>query len=85
MASMIVRESADTAEAVKDFSTATIELVGRGCKLAEYQPIEKVPSFEISGDLIAFASPDSTYAVTKKLLDGAKKSILIGIYDFTAE
>ena len=28
--------------------------------------------------------PDSTYAVTKKLFDAAKKSILIGIYDFSA-
>ena len=34
---------------------------------------------------MAYASPDSTYAVTKKLLDSAQRSIVIGIYDFNAD
>ena len=34
---------------------------------------------------MAYASPDSTYAVTKKLLDSAQRSIVIGIYDFRAD
>lgn len=51
------------------------------------QPYTKiaVPAFRVSGEVIAYASPDSTYAVTKRLLDGARKSIQIGIYDFTAQ
>lgn len=58
-------------------------LVDRRCHLGAYarQPIPNVP---VSNDIIAYASPDSTYAVTRKLFDAAKTSILIGIYDFTA-
>ena len=33
----------------------------------------------------SYASPDSTYAVTRRLLDRARRSLLIGIYDFSAE
>jgi phosphatidylserine/phosphatidylglycerophosphate/cardiolipin synthase-like enzyme len=61
----------------------TAALVSRNCQLQPYQKIT-VPVFKVPGDFIAYASPDSTYAATRKLLDGAKKSILIGIYDFTA-
>ena len=34
---------------------------------------------------MAYASPDSTFAVTKAFLEGAQKSILIGIYDFSSD
>ena len=34
--------------------------------------------------LSPIALPNSTYALTKRLFDAAKKSILIGIYDFSA-
>jgi phosphatidylserine/phosphatidylglycerophosphate/cardiolipin synthase-like enzyme len=61
------------------------ELVPRNCKLKTYKKLKTVPSFNISGDVIAYASPDSTFAVTKRLFDAAKKSIVIGIYDFTAD
>ena len=63
-----------------------LEMVGRGCKLEDVSGIiiKKVPSFKVSSDMIAYASPDSTYAVTKKLLDSAQRSVLIGIYDFTS-
>ena len=72
--------------------TATVEALAveptieafRGCTLEPYKKI-KVPSFKVAEEIIAYASPDSTYAVTKRLLDGATSSILIGIYDFTAE
>ena len=66
---------------------ATMELVGRGCTLEDQTPIKlkEIPSFRLRGDIIAFASPDSTYAVTRRLMDNARKSILIGIYDFTAD
>jgi hypothetical protein len=39
---------------------------------------------QVSGRIFAYASPDSTYAVTRKLLDSAVRSIVIGIYDFSA-
>jgi phosphatidylserine/phosphatidylglycerophosphate/cardiolipin synthase-like enzyme len=61
------------------------ELVPRNCKLKTYKKLKTVPSFTISGDVTAYASPDSTFAVTKRLFDAAKKSIVIGIYDFTAD
>src|SRR2546422_8969693 len=59
------------------------ELVGRNCRLQPYRAIE-VPRFQVQSDITAFASPDSTFAVTKRLMASAKRSILIGIYDFTA-
>jgi phosphatidylserine/phosphatidylglycerophosphate/cardiolipin synthase-like enzyme len=62
----------------------SLELVPRNCALKDYKKIKKVPAFEITGEFIAYASPDSTYAVTRKLLDAAKKEIVIGIYDFSA-
>jgi hypothetical protein len=37
------------------------ELVPRNCKLKTYKK-KTVPSFSISGDVIAYASPDSTFA-----------------------
>ncbi len=61
-----------------------LELVPRNCRLEEYDKVD-VPDFEISGKITAYASPDSTFAVTKEFLDSATKTILIGIYDFTAD
>ena len=63
-----------------------LEMVNRGCHLKDTKDIliKKMPTFNISGRMIAYASPDSTYAVTKKLLAAAQQSVLIGIYDFTA-
>ena len=66
-------------------STGSLELVPRQCKLAKYQKLKSVPTFRVTGDMIAYASPDSTYAVTRRLFDGAKKEIIIGIYDFSAD
>jgi phosphatidylserine/phosphatidylglycerophosphate/cardiolipin synthase-like enzyme len=62
---------------------ATLEMVPRNCKLEEYDNVN-VPAFTVNGQIIAYASPDSTFAVTKEFLDAAANSILIGIYDFTA-
>ena len=64
--------------------TNNLELVPRNCKLDVYNPI-KVPTYKISGRFIAYATPDSTFAATTKLFNQAKESILIGIYDFSAE
>lgn len=68
------------------FNTALdipLELVPRRCTTEIYQPIA-VPSFQVRDQFIAYASPDSTYAVTRDLIKSAQRSILIGIYDFTA-
>jgi len=59
------------------------QMVGRSCHLWEY-PRRSIPSFDVETEFIAYSSPESTYAVTKRLFDGAKSSILVGIYDFTA-
>ena len=65
-------------------STGALELVGRQCKLTNYRKLQNIPTFRVTGDMIAYASPDSTYAVTRRLFDAAKKEILIGMYDFSA-
>lgn len=59
------------------------EMVPRNCHLKEHEKV-RVPAFDVDQEIIAYCSPDSTFAVTKKLFDEAKKSILIGIYDFSA-
>ncbi len=56
----------------------------RQCERKPYSPVT-VGRMAVAGEFILYASPDSTYARTKELLDGAGTSILIGIYDFTAE
>ena len=66
-------------------STGSLEMVPRNCGLADYKKIRNIPTFQVTGDLIAYASPDSTYAVTRRLLDAAQKEIIIGIYDFSAD
>lgn len=60
------------------------ELVPRNCTLEEYTPIQ-VPDYSISGRIRSYASPDSTFAITQKMFEQASESILIGIYDFSAE
>ena len=66
-------------------SAAALEMVPRRCHLTPYQKLPTIGTFSITGNLIAYASPDSTYAVTRRMLDAAKKEIVIGIYDFTAQ
>jgi phosphatidylserine/phosphatidylglycerophosphate/cardiolipin synthase-like enzyme len=58
-------------------------MVPRQCQLEKYTPCAP-PTFSIADQFIAYASPETTFAVTKRLLDGATRAILIGIYDFTA-
>jgi phosphatidylserine/phosphatidylglycerophosphate/cardiolipin synthase-like enzyme len=68
----------------RDFGGAFVpEIVNRTCVLSPVKTL-KVSPFAIKDNFIAYASPESTFAVTKSFLDGAKESILIGIYDFTA-
>ncbi|ORV45688.1 hypothetical protein AWC02_12235 [Mycolicibacter engbaekii] len=60
-----------------------VSLVDRRCRLGDYTR-QTIPGVSVHSEVIAYASPDSTYAVTKRLLDAATRSILIGIYDFSA-
>ena len=65
-------------------AVGSLELVPRNCTLKTYKK-KTIPEFTISSDFIAYASPDSTYAVTRRMVDSAKQEILIGIYDFSAD
>lgn len=65
---------------------AEIELVGRNCTLdGHYRTMSSIDSVEVAGTFVAYASPDSTYAVTRRLIDAARKDIIIAIYDFSAD
>jgi phosphatidylserine/phosphatidylglycerophosphate/cardiolipin synthase-like enzyme len=64
---------------------AVPELLPRNCKLKPYTKLKSVPAISVEDEIVAYASPDSTFAVTKAFLDGAQKSILIGIYDFSSD
>src|SRR5437762_9523344 len=78
-----VRRGRALPEAAPRIEVAFPELVGRTCHLKPYSKVA-VPKAKLQGEIIAYASPDSTFAVTKRLFDAARRSILIGIYDFTA-
>ncbi len=81
---MILRSDSQAEAVGKGPAAVAIpELAPRNCRLEDYEPIA-VPAVQVSSEVIAYTSPDSTFAVTKRLLDQAKNSILIGIYDFTA-
>src|SRR5207249_3661344 len=54
-------------------------LVPRNCTLTTYEKLAALPTFGLTDELIAYASPDSTFAVTKRLMHAARRSILIGI------
>ncbi len=70
---------------IQDQPLAGFTLQGFDCEKRPYTKIGQIKSYNVSGDIITFASPDSAYAVTKRLFDLAKKEILIGIYDFSAD
>jgi len=78
-----VRRGRAVPEAAPRIEVMFPELVGRTCHLKPYTRVA-VPKVKLQGEIIAYASPDSTFAVTKRLFDAARRSILIGIYDFTA-
>lgn len=68
-------------------SVAGLEMVSRNCKLNDKVADiirTNIKAYSVQSEMIGYASPDSTYAVTKKLLDSAKRSVLIGIYDFSS-
>ena len=87
MPSFVIKTAAGgdaTPEAVAA-AIAVPELLPRNCKLKPYAKLKSVPVISVEDEIVAYASPDSTFAVTKAFLDGAQKSILIGIYDFSSD
>lgn len=78
---MLKDEQSTLALQVADFEEAAA-LVAH-CVRQPY-PDQTVPPFSISGSFTAFATPDSTWVVLKRHLDGAVNSIVIGMYDFSA-
>jgi phosphatidylserine/phosphatidylglycerophosphate/cardiolipin synthase-like enzyme len=74
----------DRAEALSFEEEFSLEMVPRQCRLEDYRKLKTIPKLKISSEFVAYASPDSTYPVTKRLFEQAQKSILIGIYDFTS-
>lgn len=56
----------------------------------DMRPYPRLPdghfqAVEVSGRILAYASPDSTWAVTERLVDAARSTIVVGIYDFRAD
>ncbi|ESZ51036.1 hypothetical protein X731_03600 [Mesorhizobium sp. L2C054A000] len=75
----VLRQSLDQADAADDAASPPALL-----------PYPRLPDSNfvprsVAGRIMAYASPDSTYAVTKKLIDSSTRSLVIGIYDFSAE
>jgi phosphatidylserine/phosphatidylglycerophosphate/cardiolipin synthase-like enzyme len=73
----------DTIPGTEELS-ASLEMFPRNCTVADPPLLSSIKPVNVKGEFIAFASPDSTYAVTRKLMDNASSEIIIGIYDFTA-
>lgn len=54
------------------------------CPSLDYEKYE-IESISVEGGtFITYSTPDSAFAVTKRLIEAAESKILIGIYDFTA-
>src|SRR2546423_5841356 len=70
-------------EVLRGYEEGELEAVPRQCRLEDYTRLPIRP-IEVHDEFVAYASPDSTYAVTKRFIESAESSILIGIYDFTA-
>ncbi|MFL5614823.1 MAG: phospholipase D-like domain-containing protein [Gemmatimonadaceae bacterium] len=85
MSPFVIREKESDGQPETVVTVGELELVGRNCKLQDPKLLKKIDPVDVDATIIAYASPDSTYAVTKRLLDGAKKEIVIGIYDFSAD
>jgi phosphatidylserine/phosphatidylglycerophosphate/cardiolipin synthase-like enzyme len=71
------------AGAFADLPAMEAGLVNRMCKCQAYVAAA-VPKSKVDKTIVAFASPDSTWVVTRRLIREATKSILVGTYDFTA-
>lgn len=89
MPSFVIKTAAEArAGAIPEAMAAALavpELLPRSCKLKPYTKLKSVPAISVEDEIVAYASPDSTFAITKAFLDGAQKSILIGIYDFSSD
>ena len=62
--------------ALRDEEPDPTLLVNRNCTLRDYDAIT-APSFAVDGEFVSYASPDSTYALTKSFLQAATESIVV--------
>lgn len=69
-----------------DGAYAPVALAEAVCPDLPYQKLSGINPIPVTNsEFIAFSTPDSAFFVTKSRLEAAVHSILIGIYDFTAE
>jgi phosphatidylserine/phosphatidylglycerophosphate/cardiolipin synthase-like enzyme len=55
------------------------------CPDREYEKLTNIQSIPVTnGEFTMYSTPDSAFFVTRRLIQAAQRSILIGIYDFTA-
>ena len=57
--------------AIRGEATDTLVFANRLCSLRDYEEIA-VPSFDVDGEFVAYASPEAIYAVTKAFMQGAR-------------
>jgi phosphatidylserine/phosphatidylglycerophosphate/cardiolipin synthase-like enzyme len=84
MPSLVVPESERPSAPPSGTVADLVPAAACACRLSPHKR-KRVRSVVVDDEIVAYASPDSTFAVTKRLLDGARRSILIGVYDFTAD
>lgn len=55
------------------------------CPDKQYEKLTNIQPIPVTnGEFIMYSTPDSAFFVTRRLIEAAQTSILIGIYDFTA-
>src|SRR5438034_7694897 len=69
-----VRRGRAVPEAAPRIEVVFPELVGRTCHIKPYTRVP-VPKAKVQGEIIASATPDSTFSTTKRLFDDARSPI----------
>lgn len=60
----------------------TVEAV---CPDRDYEPLTNIQTIPVTnGEFTMYSTPDSAFFVTRRRVEAAQRSVLIGIYDFTA-
>ena len=77
-------DAAPAAFAAEPAMAGPLVMANRTCTVAPYDRIARIDRVTLRGRCVAYASPDSTWAVTRELFDAATRSILVGIYDLTS-
>jgi phosphatidylserine/phosphatidylglycerophosphate/cardiolipin synthase-like enzyme len=65
---------------------APVALTEQVCPDKTYEKLTGITSISVSdGEFITYSTPDCAFFVTKQRIEAAERSVLIGIYDFTAK